>query len=87
MLHCLRFSLVLRTLRGVSGLLQAEWSRCLFKAGLLFGEMLDRSGAASVGGWFYQSEISKRCLCEGLHCDTSLLAMVANWCLTVLATR
>jgi hypothetical protein len=33
-----RFSLVLRTLRGVSGLLHAEWSRCLCKAGLSLGD-------------------------------------------------
>ena len=55
-LHCLRFSLVLRTLRGVSGLLHAEWSRCLLNAGLLCGERPGRSGAAaSMGAWFCQA--------------------------------
>lgn len=59
-LHCLRFSLVLRTLRGVSGLLHAEWSRCLFNAGLLLGERPGKRGAAaSIGGWFCRVIISK----------------------------
>lgn len=35
---CFRFSLVLRTLKGVSGLPHAEWSLCLRKAGLVLGE-------------------------------------------------
>ena len=33
-----RFSLVLRTLRGVSGLLHAEWSLCRCSAGLSLGD-------------------------------------------------
>ena len=61
-LHCLRFSLVLRTLSGVSGFLQAEWSRCLFSAGLLFGEILESSGAARAGGWFYVRFVSETLL-------------------------
>lgn len=55
----LRFSLVLRTLRGVSGLLHAEWSLCRCRAGLSLGDsglMFEGNGSErkplGVGGRF-----------------------------------
>lgn len=43
-----KFSLVLRIFSGVSGRLHAEWSRCLFRVGLLFGEMARSGGEAKA---------------------------------------
>ena len=60
-----RFSLVLRTLRGVSGLLHAEWSLCRCRAGLSLGDnglMCVGNGcerkALGVGGRFCALSIS-----------------------------
>jgi len=60
----LRFSLVLRTRRGVSGLLHAEWSLCRCRAGLSLGDnglMCAGNGCErkprGVGGRFCASSV------------------------------
>jgi hypothetical protein len=66
-----RFSLVFRTLRGVSGLLHAEWSLCRCRAGLSLGDsglMLAVNGCdrkpLGVGGRFWAwSVLSVKCVC------------------------
>lgn len=78
-----RFSLVLRTLRGVSGLLHAEWSLCRCRAGFSLGDnglMCAGNGcerkARGVGGRFCALSVLIVGHMCGLQCLTSFeLAM------------